>query len=69
MAGYRLVVNKRQGSRRPGAAKAAADRAPVARLSVHKGGRATAAGNRYSKYTVVREAPGQFRDCAACGEP
>eukprot|EP00966_Prymnesium_polylepis_P293997 6790135-Prymnesium_polylepis.1 len=32
MAGYRLVVNKRHGSRRPGEAKAA-DRAPVGRLS------------------------------------
>ena len=52
--GYMLVVNKRRDARRPRAAKAAAGRAPVGRLSVQKGGRAAAAGNRY---TVVREAP------------
>ena len=64
--GYRLVGPRRRGARGPRAAKTAADRAPVGRLRVQKGGKPEA-GNRYG---VVREkGPGAFRDCAACGEP
>ena len=64
--GYRLVVHRRHGARGPRTAKAAADRAPVGRLRVQKGGK-PAAGHRYG---VVREVGGGgFRDCAVCGEP
>ena len=42
--GYRLVVHRRHGARGPRTAKAAADRAPVGRLRVQKGGNREAGG-------------------------
>ena len=63
--GYKLVVHRRRGARKPKATKEA-ERVPAGRLRVRKSGKPEA-GNRYG---VVREkGPGAFRDCAACGEP